>query len=179
MALLIVFIALGGCHFDDSPKKFSIGFSQCVESDAWRKTMLSEMKRELSFNDDVAFFYLEADGNSEKQIGQVKELLSKGIDLLIISPNEAEPLTPIVEETFERGIPVIVVDRKIVSPSYTAYVGADNYQIGKMAGDYAASILQGKGSILEVTGLPKSTPAIERDRGFVDAIQQYPLLTIS
>src|SRR5205823_5602897 len=115
--------------------------------------------RELAFHPELTFVYKQADGNSEKQISQVKELLSQRVDLLIISPNEAEPLTPIVEETFNNGTPVIVVDRKISSSLFTAYVGGDNYGIGKMAGEYAAVLLKGKGNIIEVTGLPKSTPA--------------------
>ncbi|MCW3111283.1 MAG: monosaccharide transporter substrate-binding protein family [Segetibacter sp.] len=171
---LVIFFA--ACK--EKPKQYLIGFSQCVESDAWRKTMLEEMKRELSFHPDVTFIYRQADGNSQKQISQVKELLSQRVDILIISPNEAEPLTPIVEETFNGGTPVIVVDRKISSPLFTAYVGGDNYGIGKMAGEYAVNLLKGKGKIIEITGLPKSTPAIERDRGFAEAIKKYPLLNI-
>jgi signal transduction histidine kinase/DNA-binding response OmpR family regulator len=180
---LIFFLAittlslLSGCGVK-KPQQYVIGFSQCVESDAWRKTMLQEMKRELSFHPNVTFIYRQADGNSQTQIKQVKELLSKNIDLLIISPNEAEPLTPIVEETFNRGTPVIVVDRKISSPSFTAYVGGDNYQIGRMAGAYAVNLLKSKGNVIEITGLPKSTPAIERDRGFADAIKAYPSLNV-
>jgi signal transduction histidine kinase/DNA-binding response OmpR family regulator len=167
-----------GCVSKNNPKHFVIGFSQCVESDAWRKTMLEEMKRELAFHPEITFIYKQADGNSDKQIQQVKELLSKNIDLLIISPNEAEPLRPIVEETFNRGTPIIVVDRKISSSSFTAYVGGDNYQIGRIAGAYAVNLLKGKGNIVEITGLPKSTPAIERDRGFTDAIKNYPSLSV-
>lgn len=140
--------------------------------------MLEEMKRELSFYPNVTFTYREADGNSEKQIKQVKELLSERVDILIISPNEAEPLTPIVEEAYNGGTPVIVVDRKVLSPLFNAYVGADNYQIGKLAGQYAVNLLKGKGKILEITGLPKSTPAIERDRGFSKAIKDQPSLQI-
>lgn len=87
--------------------------------------MLDEMKRELSFYPDITLLYKEADGNTQLQIRQVKELLNQKVDLLIISPNEAEPLTPIVSEAHEKGIPVIIVDRKIASPEYTAYVGAD------------------------------------------------------
>lgn len=140
--------------------------------------MLEEMKRELSFHSNVTFIARDADGNSEKQISQVKELVNEDIDLLIISPNEAAPLTPIVEETFIKGIPVVVVDRKISSSSYTAYVGGDNYNIGRMGGEYASNLLKQKGHILEITGLPKSTPAIERDRGFMEAIKRYPSITI-
>jgi signal transduction histidine kinase/DNA-binding response OmpR family regulator len=174
--LLPIFIS--SCTFEKKPKKYLIGFSQCVESDAWRKTMLDEMKRELSFHPDLTLVYRQADGNSERQINQVKELLSLAVDILIISPNEADPLTPIVEEAYNTGTPVIVVDRKISSPLFTAYVGGDNYGIGKMAGEYTASLLKGKGNIIEITGLPKSTPAIERDSGFVEAIKKYPSLNI-
>jgi signal transduction histidine kinase/DNA-binding response OmpR family regulator len=141
--------------------------------------MLEEMKRELSFHPNIHFFYEQAGGNSQRQIEQVEELLNNNIDLLIISPNEADPLTPVVEKTFNKGIPVIVVDRKISTPYYSAYVGGDNYEVGKMAGQYAISLLNGKGNILEITGLPKSSPAMERHEGFVDALKKYPSVHIA
>jgi signal transduction histidine kinase/DNA-binding response OmpR family regulator/ABC-type xylose transport system substrate-binding protein len=168
----------GACSNHKKPDNYTIGFSQCVESDAWRKTMLKEMKRELAFHPNVQFIYRQADGNSQTQVKQVNELLQQKIDLLIISPNEAEPLTPVVEAAFRKGIPVIVVDRKIASPLYTAYVGGDNYEIGKMAGQYAVHFLNGKGKIIEITGLPKSSPAMERHNGFTDAIKKYPSIQI-
>jgi len=171
-------LALAACSNQQKSKQFVIGFSQCVESDAWRKTMLEEMKRELSFHPNTTFIVKDADGNSGRQISQVKELLNQDIDLLIISPNEAAPLTPVVEETFTKGIPIVVVDRTISSSSYTAYVGGDNYNIGRMAGEYAVNLLKGEGRVLEITGLPKSTPAIERDRGFMEAIKKYPSISI-
>lgn len=181
--LNVCFLILALCTFltacKDKPKKYLIGFSQCVESDAWRKTMLQEMKRELSFHPDLALSYKQADGNSQKQISQVKELLSERVDILIISPNEAEPLTPIVEEAFNSGVPVIVVDRKTASSLYTAYVGGDNSSIGKLAGEYAIKLLEGEGNIVEITGLPKSTPAIERNNGFVNAIKGHPAINLS
>ena len=170
---------LTGCSIKDESREFIIGFSQCVESDVWRKTMLEEMKRELSYHPDVNFIYRQADGNSQRQIAQVQELLQNNIDLLIISPNEAEPLTPIVEKTFRKGIPVIVVDRKISTSLYSAYVGGDNYGIGKMAAQYAAKLLNEKGQIIEVTGLPKSTPTMERHKGFLDGLKNYPAITIA
>jgi signal transduction histidine kinase/AraC-like DNA-binding protein len=174
IALLLIF---SSCSRHDR-KEFTIGFSQCVESDAWRKTMLEGMKRELSFHPSITLIYRQADANTEKQISQVRELLQQKIDLLIISPNEAEPLTPVVEEAFNKGIPVIVVDRKISTPLYTAYVGGDNYEVGKTAGQYASHLLNGKGKIIEVTGLPKSSPAIERSNGFSDALKNYPSIRI-
>ena len=166
------------CSLDDKPREYVIGFSQCVESDAWRKTMLEEMKREMSFHSNLQLLYRQADGNSQKQVEQVRELLKQNIDLLIISPNEAQPLTSVVEYAYHKGIPVIVVDRKISTPLYSAYVGGDNYGIGKIAGDYAAHLLGGKGTVIEITGLPKSSPAIERQKGFHDALRNYPSLKI-
>lgn len=175
-SLLLLF--LSACSGKKEQEQFTIAFSQCVESDLWRKTMLEEMKRELSFHRNITFLYKQADGNSQKQIQQVKEFLQKDIDLLIISPNEADPLTPVVEETYKKGIPVIVVDRKISTSLYSAYVGGDNYEVGKMAGQYAAQLLNGKGNVIEVTGLPKSSPAIERHKGFVEALEKYPSINI-
>jgi len=171
-------ISIQSCDGERKTKKYKIGFSQCGDADKWRKAMLNEMNRELSFNPELELIYKQADDNSQKQVKQVKELLTENIDLLIISPNEAEPLTPIVEEVFKKGIPVIVVDRKIASSLYTNYIGADNYQIGKMAGGYVASLLNKKGNIIEVTGLPASSPAIERERGFQDGISPFPDLKI-
>jgi len=112
----------------------------------------------------------DAQDNSELQIKQINELLKTGVDLLIVSPNEAAPITPIVEETFKNGTPVIIVDRKTNSELYSAYVGADNYEIGLTAGRYATQLLRGNGKIMEVWGLQGSSPAQERHRGFMDGI---------
>jgi len=139
---------------------------------------LQEMNRELAFHPNIHFIFRQADGNSQKQIAQANELLQKNIDLLIISPNEGEPLTPVVEKAFLKSIPVIVVDRKVATPHYTAFIGSDNYEIGKTAGLYAVHLLKGKGKIIEITGLPKSSPAIERHNGFADAIKNYPSLQV-
>lgn len=166
------------CNTKNAGRKFRIGFSQCGDADAWRKSMLAEMNRELAFHPELELVYRQADNNSQLQEKQVKELLDEKIDLLIISPNEAKPLTSIVEEAFNKGIPVVVVDRKIASSLYTNYLGADNYQIGKMAGEYAAALLHGKGNIIEVLGLPTSSPAIERERGFEDGIRSFDGLKI-
>ncbi|HSN59311.1 MAG TPA: substrate-binding domain-containing protein, partial [Ferruginibacter sp.] len=162
------------CFNKGSEKTFVIGFSQCVDSDKWRQTMLEEMKRELAFHENIKFIYKVADDKSDRQIEQVKELMKEKLDLLIISPNEAKPLTPIVEEVFKKGIPVIVIDRKVASGAYTAYIGGDNYEVGKLAGEYAVKLLNKKGTITEVLGLQGSSPAIERHNGFMSALKDYP-----
>lgn len=170
LVFLILLFIVSGCNNSKKKADFTIGFSQCVGSDLWRKTMLQEMKMELSLHPAADFIYKDAGGNSNKQISQVREMLNQGIDLLIISPNEAQPLTPIVEEVYSKGIPVVVLDRKTTSNQYTAYVGADNYQLGRMAGEYISTLSKVPVNVVEIMGLPRSSPAIERERGFKDGI---------
>jgi len=176
--ILLVVTTTYSCNEAKKKSAYTIGFSQCVGSDLWRKTMLEEMETELSLHPGVDFIYTNAENNSNKQIAQVRKMLNDGIDLLIISPNEARPLTPIVEEAYNKGVPVIVIDRKTASTLYTAYVGADNYELGKMAGQYIGSIAKGPVNLVEIMGLPGSSPAIERDRGFIDGIKKFPIVHI-
>jgi ABC-type sugar transport system substrate-binding protein/DNA-binding response OmpR family regulator/nitrogen-specific signal transduction histidine kinase len=171
---LILLTSLLSCSQAAEEKGITIGFSQPTEGDAWRKAMHKEMEREVSFHPEIDLQIKDAKNSSAQQVAHIKEFIEQGVDLLIVSPNEAEPITPVVEEAFEKGIPVIVVDRKTSSSSYTAYVGANNYQIGKLAGEYVAKMLNGKGRIIEVWGLKGSTPAIERHKGFLDGIEGYP-----
>ena len=175
---LLIISSCGRDKLQPKKEEYIIGFSQCVGSDQWRKTMLIEMKRELVFHSGVTLLYEDANNNSDLQIKLVKSLLDRKIDLLVISPNEAKPLTPVVEEAFNSGIPVVVIDRKTSSKLYTAYVGANNYEIGKRAGEYLGNRLKQGGKVIEVMGLPGSSPAIERQRGFYDAIKNFPGIEI-
>nr|WP_262910933.1 substrate-binding domain-containing protein [Sphingobacterium sp. SRCM116780] len=180
MTLLFFFcFLLSGCEKQKENPSYRIGFSQCVGSDLWRRTMLEEIKMELSLHQDAELTYADANGSSKLQEKQTREMINEGIDILIISPNEAQPLTPIVEEAYNKGIPVIIIDRKTASTAYTAYVGADNFQIGKMAGEYVGEILKGKGNIVEVMGLPGSSPTIERQRGFNEGLKKYPGISVT
>jgi signal transduction histidine kinase/DNA-binding response OmpR family regulator/cellobiose-specific phosphotransferase system component IIB len=144
--------------------------------DEWRKTMVEEMQREISFyrSYNITFIVKDAHDDNNQQIKDIQDLVLQGIDLLLVSPNEAQQLTSTVEEVFDKGIPVIVIDRKISSSKYTAYIGADNLSIGNEAGYFASELLKGKGNILEITGLIGSTPAIERSKGFHEIIDKYP-----
>jgi ABC-type sugar transport system substrate-binding protein/DNA-binding response OmpR family regulator/nitrogen-specific signal transduction histidine kinase len=153
---------------------FTIGVSQCSD-DLWRKTMNNEMLREASFYQDIN---IEIDirtvkDNTQQQIQDIEALIEQGVDLLVISPNESTSITPIVQKAFRKNIPVILIDRRIDTDDYTAYIGADNYQIGKEAGLYAVSVLQEKGNIVEIRGWNGSTSDLERHQGFQDAIKIY------
>ena len=136
--------------------------------------MNDEILREAMFYDGVAVEIRSAGDDNRKQAEDVRYFMDKGVDLLIISANEAAPMTPVVEEAYQKGIPVILIDRKILSDKYTAYIGADNYEIGRAVGNYIASSLQGKGNVVELTGLGGATPAMERHQGFMAAISNFP-----
>ena len=179
LLLLLIGSILQGCGHKKQAPEYVIGFSQCIGSDLWRKTMLEEINMELSLHPGAKLIYADANGDSKTQVAQVKKMLAQGINLLIVSPNEAQPLTPVVEQAYHKGLPVIIIDRKISSNAYTAYVGADNYQIGKMAGQYIGAALQGKGNIIEIMGLPGSSPAIERQRGFTEGLKKFDQINIS
>ena len=166
---LLVFIT--GCK-EDTPH-YVIGMSQCSD-DSWRHKMNDEILRESMFYDGVSVEIRSAHDDNKRQIEDIRYFIDKKVDLLIVAPNEAAPITPVVEEAFDKGIPVIMVDRKILSDKYTAFMGADNYEIGREVGNYLAAKLGGKGNIVELTGLSGSTPAMERHQGFMSAISHYP-----
>ncbi|HEY5772981.1 MAG TPA: substrate-binding domain-containing protein, partial [Chitinophagaceae bacterium] len=130
------------------------------------------MKRELAFHDNIDFLYRHAGGNSQKQVKQIEELVKEGIDLLIVSPNEVQPLTTAVEKVFDAGIPIVLVDRRINSEKFTAFIGASNFEVGQTAARYTVSLLKGKGNVIEIVGLPTASPFTERHRGFTEIISQ-------
>ncbi len=140
--------------------------------------MLASMNQELSFNPDVEFIVKDAEGNSDKQVKQIQELINQQIDLLIVSPNAAQPITPVVEKAYQLGIPVIVVDRRTASDQYTAYVGADNVEVGRTAGMYANSLLKGSGKAIEIGESPGSSADIDRHRGFSGILKAHPALRL-
>lgn len=138
--------------------------------------MLKEIERELSFHPEIEFIFKDANGSSEEQIKQVQELIDQKVDILIVSPNEAAPITPIVEKAFEKNIRVIIVDRKTTSQNYTAFVGASNYEVGTNAAIFANAFLKGEGNLLEVSDIPGSSADIDRHKGFIDFVKQHPRL---
>ncbi|UOQ68673.1 substrate-binding domain-containing protein [Hymenobacter volaticus] len=134
------------------------------------------MRKELCFHPDVEFQMLDAHNDSELQRKQVQELIRQRVDLLIISPNQSGPLTELTETVYNQGIPVVILDRRTTSRSYTAYVGGNNVEVGRTAGHYAAQLLQRRGQVLEILGTLGSSPATDRTNGFQEALTQYPQL---
>ena len=175
--LYFALFACLACQRERNPR-YVIGVSQCSE-DLWRQTMNEELKREVALyqaNTEVLIRSVKDD--TPKQIADIEWFIEQKVDVLVVSPNESEACTPVIEKAYQQGIPVILVDRKIATESYTAYVGANNYQIGKEAGLYAIGVLKGKGNIAEVRGTKGSTSDSERHKGFVDALKNAPEVQI-
>jgi ribose transport system substrate-binding protein len=168
-----VLLVAAGCGREQKGKHL-IGFSQCNLGEPWRVSMNADVAAAAKAYPDIEIAYADAQQDNAKQVADVENFLRQKIDLLIISPNEAKPLTPIVRRVYEQGIPVIVLDRAIEGDTYTTFIGADNREIGKAAGEYIAQILSGKGNVVEIKGLPGSPPARDRSEGFRGAIAGFP-----
>ena len=171
----IATLMLTSCHQEKN--RILIGVSQCSD-DEWRTQMNKEIAREALFYPGVTVEIRSAHDDNQKQIADIEYFMDEGADLIVVAPNEAEAIAPVIEKAYDRGIPVVLVDRKIDSDHYTAYIGADNYDMGHQIGTYIANRLHGKGNIVELTGLKGSTPARDRHQGLIDALADEPGIRI-
>lgn len=160
----------------DGKKSLVIGVSQCSD-DIWRTKLNEELSLAAGIN-DVRLVFSSADDDSQRQMAQIRKFVKDGVDLLIVSPNQSHTITPAVEEAYDAGIPVILFDRKIDSPKYTAFIGADNVEVGRIMGRFIADYLDGKGKVVEIQGLEGSSPADDRHRGFMEALNNYPGISL-
>lgn len=159
-------------------RTYRIGVSQC-SSDDWRNKCNDEIYREIMLHPEATVEIRSADDNNEKQIADIRYFMDQGFDIIIAAPNEADAITPIIQEVYAKGIPVIIFDRNIHGDTYTAYQGVDNRGIGESAAHYARHLVGHGGRVLEICGLPGSTPAIERHEGFVDGAQRNGLQLVA
>lgn len=174
---LIILCALLLTSCGSKSKKYIIGVSQC-SMDTWREKLNSELKTAEYLNDSVEVRLASADDDNARQLSQINYFIDQGVSLLVVSPNQVNAISPALERAQRKGIPVVLVDRKTKSKKYTAFIGCDNYLLGKLAGNYIAQRLKGKGRVVEICGLYGSSPAIDRHRGFVDAMKAYPDMKI-
>ena len=172
--LALLALLLSACS---TKKSYFIGVSQCSE-DSWRTKMNSEIRRESYLYDNVRVEFASAKDDNRVQIAQIEHFIEEGADLIIVSPNEAKALTPVINKAFDRGVRVVLVDRKSASDKYTAFIGADNVAIGRAVGRFVGEHLGGKGRVMELQGLRGSSPAMERDSGFREALARYPQIKV-
>lgn len=164
-------LVLAGCN--RNTKNYVIGVSQCSE-DIWRDKLNDELLMETYQHKDVELLFASAKDNDKLQTEQIEKFIQRGVDLLIISPNQVHSITPVIDKAYDKGIPVILFDRKTDSQKYTAFIGADNVKVGKTIGEFIAKTLHGEGKVIEIKGLDNSSPAIDRHKGFVQALSKYP-----
>jgi len=177
VVLTTVAVWTGGCGDSQSSDtggegvSYTIGMSQCNLGEPWRVQMNADVKAAADKHSNLKVVFKDAQNDTLRQRGHVEEFISAGVDLLIISPKEAQPLTEPVAGAMDAGIPVIVLDRAILGDKYTCFIGADNRKIGKAAGKWIAGKLGGKGSVVELKGLMTSIPGQDRNAGFREGIK--------
>lgn len=167
--------ALTSCSH--STPEYVIGVSQCSD-DSWRTKLHNELEMSTYFNEGVELRFATANDDDSVQAHQIDSLVNSGIDLLIVSPNQVNGVSAAIDRAMQKNIPVILYDRKTNAQNFTAFMGADNILIGEMLGEYVAGQLGGHGNIVEISGLKGSSPAIERHKGFMNAISRYPGIKI-
>jgi len=170
LVLFLASLSLVSCT-QKQGDKIKVGFSQAMTTDDWRKQMTSSMKIEASLRPEVDLKISDANNNVTRQIEDIEKFIANKVDVIIVSPIQSKPLTAVVEKSIRAGIPVLVVDRKIDGENYTAYLGADNIEIGRIAARYIISHSKASGKIIEITGANGSSPAYERSLGFSQIIQ--------
>lgn len=168
--LLLVFVSC-------SDRRTVIGVSQCSD-DLWRQKVNREIKIGQYQYKNVDVVFASADNNGQRQAWQIDSLVKAKVDLLVVAPSDVKTVAPAIERAYRAGIPVILYDRMIESTHYTAYIGTDNVAIGKEVADYLAHQLQGRGTVVEITGERGSTPVADRHRGFMQGMKAFPQIQV-
>jgi ribose transport system substrate-binding protein len=180
-AILLLLFMIPGCTQEEksaapgdasaAEPQWVIGMSQCNLGEPWRVQMNQDIKNEAGNHPELRVVYKDAQNDSLTQRAQIEEYINAGVDLIIVSPKEAAPLTQPIAAAYQKGIPVIVLDRRVLGDQYTCFIGADNRAIGEAAGRWIVERLGGKGRVVELKGLMTSTPGQDRHSGFLEGIK--------
>ena len=171
--VVLLLLVLVSC----SDRRTVIGVSQCSD-DIWRQKVNREIKIGQYQSKNVDVVFASADNNGQRQARQIDSLVKTKVDLLVVAPSDVKTVAPAIERAYRAGIPVILYDRMIESTHYTAYIGTDNVAIGKEVADYLAHQLQGRGTVVEITGERGSTPVADRHRGFMQGMKAFPQIQV-
>lgn len=179
LCIVICAVLLGQFAFtaQAGEKKWRVGFSQCNLGEPWRANMFEELKRECAkYPNDIELIHKDAQNDTSTQQAHIREFINDyeagNLDILLVSPKESAPFTPIIAEAYNAGLPVFVIDREILSDDYTLFIGGDNKVIGRAAGDWTKEKFNGKGAkAVHLMGLSTVTAAQERGGGWLDGIK--------
>nr|WP_288834590.1 substrate-binding domain-containing protein [uncultured Flavobacterium sp.] len=169
-----VIIFFNSCKSSTEVDPVSIGFSQCINQDIWRMSMNHEMTVEASLHPRVKLTIYNANRKVKKQIQDIEKMIQDKKDIIIVSPFESDSIVPVIEKAVLKGIPVIVVDRKVNTSNYTAHIGADNIEVGRIAAKHIVSLSKGKANVVEIKGNSSTSPGFERNLGFRQILDKYP-----
>jgi ribose transport system substrate-binding protein len=173
--LLFPLAASSGCAQE---ARWTIGMSQCNLGEPWRVQMNADIKKAAQDHPEIDVVFKDSQNDNLRQRAHIEEFVRQGVDLIIVSPKEAAPLTRPVRDAYEKGIPVIVLDRRVLGNDYTCFIGADNKKIGKAAGEWIVRTLGGEGRVVELKGLMTSTPGQDRHSGFREGIKRSNIQVI-
>ncbi|MBI4904811.1 MAG: substrate-binding domain-containing protein [Acidobacteria bacterium] len=161
---------LAACSTSKEGKKFTVGMSQCNLGEPWRVQMNADVEAAAAKHPELKVLFKDAQNDTLKQRAHIEEFVSAGVDALIVTPKESQPLTEPIAKAYQAKIPVIVLDRAVVGDQFTTFIGADNRKIGRAAGEWLKKKLNGNGRIVELKGLMTSIPGQDRNQGFRDGI---------
>lgn len=168
-------LPLNSCKLgDDEKDKIAIGFSQSINNDIWRKSMDHAMEVEASLHPEVSLTIYNANRKAKNQIRDIDKMIEQNVDVIIVAPYESDSIVPVIEKAKAKGIPVIIVDRKANTSEYTAFLGADNLEVGRLAGKHIASKSNGSANVIEINADLNTSPGLERSLGFKQILKQYP-----
>jgi signal transduction histidine kinase/AraC-like DNA-binding protein/CheY-like chemotaxis protein/ABC-type uncharacterized transport system substrate-binding protein len=178
LLVLSVFLIFCSCQKNTSEDTIRIGFSQCLSDHPWRDAMNRSIQIQASLYPKIDLTIYEAHNNIKKQIEHVERMIQDGTDVIIISPIEPDTIVNVIKRAYDKGIPVILIDRKINSQHFTAYVGGDNLEVGRDVGNYIASSRKNNVKVIELRGADVSSPVLERNQGFRQVINRFPGISI-
>ncbi len=175
VAILFFLYLLNSCNSSkENEETISIGFSQIINNDLWRKSMDHAMEVEASLHPNVKLTIYNADRKVKQQIQDIEKMIEQNMDVIIVAPYESDSIIPVIEKANRKGIPIIIVDRKVNTLNYSAFLGADNVEVGKIAGKQIVSLSKGHATVVEIRGESITTPGLERSKGFKQILDKFP-----
>jgi len=178
LLLCLVLLVPGMAPADDAGRPFVVGFAQDTLRNDWRRAQVESLARHFADHAEIRFIHTDGNGSTAKQVGDIEDLLHRRVDVLITSPRNGAASAPVIAKAYRAGIPVVLVTRAVPGDQYTTLVAPDDAMIGKRAARYMAQRLHGQGRILVLRGLPGTSTAQARTRGFLEGIAPYPGIRI-
>jgi signal transduction histidine kinase/DNA-binding response OmpR family regulator len=178
IGIIFLFAGISSCRRDIRKDKIRIGFSQCISDHEWRQTMNHSMKVQASLSPEIDLTIYEAHKDLQLQIDQIEKMITDEMDVIIVSPMESEELVPVISKAYDIGIPVILIDRKINSNKYNSFVGADNLEVGRSAGNFIATSTNTPVNVIELKIGDNASPSVERSQGFHEVVDSNPNINV-